>query len=94
MRLFFLLSDIKKMINHKITRGNTVYKKNKTRNVTVTLSGILAASHLVGSGELNKGFKGTKKWEEIVDGFGTSVLKYLYEMADFDLTRLLGGIDS
>ncbi len=46
----------------------------------VTLSGLIAAGHLVVGGDLHKALIGDKRWEETADGNRTNALKYMSEM--------------
>lgn len=66
--------------------GDNYYKAD------VTISGLIAAEHLVGQKDLIAGFSGKKPWGKIVDDNGTNALKYMDEMGGLDLTGVLGGI--
>ncbi|MCM1097622.1 MAG: hypothetical protein NC427_06105 [Ruminococcus flavefaciens] len=76
--------------------GQTISWKNakgEEKEVTVTLSGLLAASHLVGNGDLNKGLTGKMEWAEVVDGNRVPALEYMEKMGGYNLEILLGGIE-
>ena len=61
--------------------------------VNVTNSGLIAAGHLVGCGELHNAFIGKIPWSEAEDGNETPALYYMEEMGGLDLSEILGGIE-
>ena len=65
----------------------------ESKEVTITLSGLLAASHLVGNGKFNRGLKGELVWSDVYDGNGTPALVYMDTMGGLNLDVLLGGIE-
>ena len=71
--------------------GQQIVWKNamgESQEVTVTLSGLLAASHLVGNRKLNRGFTGELDWSEVVDGNETPALVYMDTMGGLNLDIL------
>ena len=65
----------------------------ESQEVTITLSGLLAASHLVGNGKLNRGLKGELDWSDVYDGNRTPALVYMDSMGGLNLDVLFGGIE-
>lgn len=61
--------------------------------VEVTNSGLIAAGHLVGCGDLHDAFIGVKTWEKTHDGNDTSALYYMEEMGGLDLDGILVGLE-
>ena len=66
--------------------GDSYYK------VDVTLSGLIAAGHLIGGGGLDSALKGKSPWGEAEDENGTNALSYMRDMGGLDLEGVLGGI--
>lgn len=66
----------------------------ENQNVEVTLSGLMAAVHLVGIGSVEDEYKdyaerGDTKWTES-DNNETYATEYMYEFGGYDITKLLG----
>jgi len=75
--------------------GNPIVDKrteggNETTEITVTLSGLLAASHLVGIGTVKDAYE-SNNWSEAMDGNGTYATEYMEEFGGCDDVKLLIG---
>ena len=60
------------------------YEYKIVRGIFITESGILAAAHLGGAGNVKKWFRGKK----FKDGFGTSLSSYMNKFSGYDLKYL------
>ena len=69
--------------NKKILKDYIIYWDGKTINgETITESGILAAAHLAGPGNVRRYFK---KGKDFSDGNGTKLTKYLTQFSGYEL---------
>ena len=57
-----------------------------------TISGLIAAEHLIGTGDLHKALSGEITWEKAEDNNGTNALSYMRDLGGLDLEEVLGGI--
>lgn len=73
-----LLSSNKQSLNRYIRKYDGTY----LHGYLITESGVLAAAHLVGVGNMVKFFK---YGEDFSDGFGTKLTDYLQEFSDYQL---------
>lgn len=62
-------------------------------DVEITTSGLIAAAHLVGHGDLHRAFIGAQSWDDTVDGNNTKASEYMLEMGGLDLSGILGGVE-
>jgi len=74
-------------IEGKVKTENGEYE---TRDITVTLSGLLAASHLVGTGDVKIAYE-SGDWSEAIDRNGTYATEYMYEFSGCDDVKMLLG---
>ena len=76
--MYALLSHNKRILRRQIEKyhGQTIH------GIYITESGILAAAHLAGAGNVKKFFR---KGYEFKDGNGTKMTSYLILFADYDL---------
>ena len=77
--MYLLLTHNKKKLKRYINKyeGQVIY------GVLITESGILAAAHLAGQGNVRKFFR---NGYEFKDGFGTSITSYMEEFGGYDLS--------
>ncbi|MDR7867900.1 MAG: hypothetical protein RIN56_13925 [Sporomusaceae bacterium] len=80
-------ASIKKNWEYIRNNGYDKYIGKEIHGVKVSASGLLAACHLVGIGDLGKLLEGGSI---PADGFGTKGTEYLEKKAGFDLTEILG----
>ena len=66
--------------------------RDRYYKVDVTLSGLIAAGHLIGGSDLDSALKEKFLWGEAEDDNGTSALRYMRDMGGLDLEGVLGGI--
>ncbi len=82
------------MFKTNIARNKWILRKDIQKyigkdfgGVTVTESGIVAAAHLAGAGNVKRYLR-TFGEVDVVDGFGTSISKYLKKFAGYDLSMI------
>lgn len=77
--MYLLLTHNKKKLRRYINKyeGQVIY------GVLITESGILAAAHLAGQGNVRKFFR---EGYEFKDGFGTSITSYMEQFGGYDLS--------
>lgn len=75
-----LLQENKRLLYKQINQ----YTGKHINGILVTESGLLAAAHLAGAGSVKKWLR-TNGEVTRVDGFGTSIEKYLYKFGNFKL---------
>lgn len=66
----------------KLDKYITKYEGEIIHGVLITESGVLAAAHLAGAGNVRRFFK---KGYEFKDGFGTKMTSYMVEFSGYDL---------
>lgn len=59
----------------------------RIRGVEVTESGILAAAHLAGAGNVKKYLRSWGEWD-VVDAYGTSISHYLKKFRGYDISHI------
>ncbi|MGB0837145.1 MAG: peptidoglycan-binding protein LysM [Flavobacteriaceae bacterium] len=72
---WILRKDIKRMVGRRIN------------GITITESGILAAAHLGGAGNVKKYLRSWGKYQ-FVDGFGTNLEEYLIRFSGYDTSAI------
>ncbi|MEC4814357.1 MAG: hypothetical protein SAK29_13935 [Scytonema sp. PMC 1069.18] len=72
-----------KSINNYLGHQKTFSDRSKSKTITITLSGILAGAHLRGSDRVAELLVQGKVSQ---DEFGTSILDYVEEFGDYDIT--------
>ncbi len=87
--LFALRWDYQQIVSY----GDDKYIGGIVDGVEVTLSGEIAAGHLVGTGDLHRGFTEEKQWPDVVDGSGTPATSYMDQMKELDIQGILVGIE-
>ena len=80
-------ASIKKNWEYIRNNGYDKYIGKEIHGIKVTASGLLAACHLVGIGDLGKLLEGK---DIPADDLGTKATEYLEKKAGFDLTEILG----
>lgn len=75
-----LLQENKRLLSKQIDQ----YTGKYINGILVTESGLLAAAHLAGAGSVKKWLR-TNGEVTRIDGFGTSIEKYLYKFGNFNL---------
>lgn len=78
------LSRNKWILRREISR----YAGKRIKGVEITESGILAAAHLAGAGNVKK-YLYSGGSEDVVDAFGTSITRYLSKFKGFDTSGIL-----
>lgn len=76
-----------------LDNGDNVMLTEYVDDVEVTTSGLIAAAHLVGHGDLHRAFIGEQSWDDTVDGNNTKASEYMLEMGGLDLSGILGGVE-
>jgi len=76
------MMDLLKHNKKKLQKYIDKYEGDTVHGVYITESGILAAAHLGGQGNIKKFFKRGKKFK---DGFGTGITTYMEKFAGYDL---------
>lgn len=87
--LFALRWDYQQILDY----GDDKYIGEEVNGVDVTLSGLIAAGHLVGTGGVHKGFTREKAWDDVYDGNGTKATTYMNNMKGLDIKGILVGIE-
>ena len=75
-----------------MSNGDNQYIGQTIEGKEVTVSGLIAAYHLVGNGTMHKALSGQISWEKAKDGNRVSGLTYMEEMGGLNLDGILGGI--
>ena len=75
-----------------LSNGDNQYIGQTIEGKEVTVSGLIAAYHLVGNGTMHKALSGQISWEKAKDGNRVSGLTYMEEMGGLNLDGILGGI--
>ena len=81
---FIALCQVNKWILRKDIRRSVGKKIN---GIIITESGILAAAHLAGAGNVKK-FLRSKGSDSFSDAFGTSIEKYMYAFGGYDTSKI------
>ena len=83
-----------KAFHANIARNKWILRKDiewfagkKIRGVEVTESGILAAAHLAGAGNVKKYLRSNGR-DNVEDAYGTSILDYLKKFSGYDLSKV------
>lgn len=84
-KAFVALCKVNKWILRKDIRRSVGTRIN---GILVTESGILAAAHLAGAGNVKK-FLRSQGTHEFKDGFGTSIDTYLKKFAGYDVSNII-----
>lgn len=92
--MFHKQKGVLNMVGTSIEGYVTVDGKLEKREVEVTLSGLLAASHLVGIGNIYKAYRNETSWLGLMDGKGTYATDYMYQFANYDIKKILGYISN
>ena len=80
--LFNLSSKLSLSLSEKLKKIIDEYCGREFKGIYITESGILAAAHLAGQGNVKKFFK---RGREFKDGFGTSMTSYLGNFSGYQL---------
>lgn len=92
--MFHKQKGVLNMVGTSIEGYVTVDGKLEKREVEVTLSGLLAASHLVGIGDVYKAYRNETSWFDLMDEKGTYATDYMYQFANYDIKKILGYISN
>jgi hypothetical protein len=83
-----------KAFHANIARNKWILRKDiewfvgrKIRGIEVTESGILAAAHLAGAGNVKKYLRSHGEID-VADAFGTSISNYLEKFSGYDLSKI------
>ena len=76
------MSILLKKNRHTLRREIRKYVCDTVNGIYITESGILAAAHLAGAGNVKKFFR---RGYEFKDGNGTKMTSYMIMFADYDL---------
>ena len=76
------MSILLKKNRHTLRREISKYVGDTINGIYITESGILAAAHLAGAGNVKKFFR---RGYEFKDGNGTKMTSYMIMFADYDL---------
>jgi len=76
------MMDLLKHNKKKLQKYIDKYEGDTVHGVYITESGVLAAAHLGGQGNVKKFFRRGKKFK---DGFGTGITTYMEKFAGYDL---------
>ncbi len=83
-----------KAFHANIARNKWILRKDierfegkRIRGVEVTESGILAAAHLAGAGNVKKYLRSYGQ-EDVEDAYGTSISEYLHKFSGYDLSKV------
>ena len=76
------MMDLLKHNKKKLQKYIDKYESDTVHGVYITESGVLAAAHLGGQGNVKKFFRRGKKFK---DGFGTGITTYMEKFAGYDL---------
>lgn len=76
------MMDLLKHNKKKLQKYIDEYSGDTIHGIYITESGILAAAHLGGQGNVKKFFRRGKKFK---DGFGTSITSYMEKFAGYEL---------
>ena len=74
--------DLLKHNKKKLQKFIDKYEGDTVHGVYITESGILAAAHLAGAGNVRKFFR---KGYQFKDGYGTTMTSYMIKFAGYDL---------
>lgn len=77
------VSRNKWILRHDIKR----FVGKRIRGIEITESGILAAAHLAGAGNVKHYLRSFGK-KDVIDGYGTNIANYIEEFAGFDISRI------
>lgn len=83
-----------KVFHTNISRNKWILRKDiekfvgeRIRGVEVTESGILAAAHLAGPGNVKKYLKSYGSWD-VQDAYGTSIFNYMKKFSGYDVSMV------